>query len=442
MTAALRRLGLRQGRRRQGVERRRPAQELPRRHRSRQRRARASCGVPAIEIVGWAEKPAYDAASHRLVWAMSSRDKGAPADAPQGVNYNTYALGREGYFSLNLVTGLNDLPQHKGAAHALLGALEYNKGKRYADFNAQDRPCGRVRPRGTGGAAWRAKKLGLHCAGGRRSSPSSPRSSCSRVAVLGGGVRQVLRQAQASATAPRSRRAARARRRWTPHDQAAAVAVLGRQARQARAHRRHDAAVADRLRVHLRLALCGRLHRAAVRARDGPLHRGAPARPRRRRADLHSRSSARGSSSSKCRTTPRPRPSSASAARCWAASARLACYFIARSYDADWLLAVAYAGFFLNLFNLIPLSPFDGGRITAVLSAAHLAARRADLDRAVLLAAQPDADPDGDPRRAAGVEGVPLPQGQPRGADLLRRERPRSSGSTASTTSCWPRSWP
>ena len=46
----------------------------------------------------------------------------------------------------------------------------------------------------------------------------------------------------------------------------------------------------------------------------------------------------------------------------------LACYFLARSYDATWLLAVAYAGFFLNLFNLIPLSPFDGGRITAVLS--------------------------------------------------------------------------
>ena len=39
---------------------------------------------------------------------------------------------------------------------------------------------------------------------------------------------------------------------------------------------------------------------------------------------------------------------------------------LARSYDATWLLAVAYAGFFLNLFNLIPLSPFDGGRITAV----------------------------------------------------------------------------
>lgn len=32
------------------------------------------------------------------------------------------------------------------------------------------------------------------------------------------------------------------------------------------------------------------------------------------------------------------------------------------------LLPIAYSGFFLNLFNLIPLSPLDGGRITAVIS--------------------------------------------------------------------------
>ncbi len=43
-------------------------------------------------------------------------------------------------------------------------------------------------------------------------------------------------------------------------------------------------------------------------------------------------------------------------------------WFFARDGGPSWLLAVAYAGFFLNLFNLIPLSPFDGGRITAVLS--------------------------------------------------------------------------
>ncbi len=45
------------------------------------------------------------------------------------------------------------------------------------------------------------------------------------------------------------------------------------------------------------------------------------------------------------------------------------CYLWARGTpDQRWLLAVAYSGFFLNLFNLIPLPALDGGRITSVLS--------------------------------------------------------------------------
>lgn len=46
----------------------------------------------------------------------------------------------------------------------------------------------------------------------------------------------------------------------------------------------------------------------------------------------------------------------------------LVCFGLAREFDSSLLLALAYAGFFLNLFNLIPLSPLDGGRITAVLT--------------------------------------------------------------------------
>jgi Zn-dependent protease len=42
-------------------------------------------------------------------------------------------------------------------------------------------------------------------------------------------------------------------------------------------------------------------------------------------------------------------------------------YFWARAEDSQLLLAISYAGFFLNLFNLLPISPLDGGRITAVL---------------------------------------------------------------------------
>jgi len=48
--------------------------------------------------------------------------------------------------------------------------------------------------------------------------------------------------------------------------------------------------------------------------------------------------------------------------------AAVVCYFFARSQGSQLLLAVAYSGFFLNLFNLIPLPPFDGGRITAAIS--------------------------------------------------------------------------
>jgi Zn-dependent protease len=44
------------------------------------------------------------------------------------------------------------------------------------------------------------------------------------------------------------------------------------------------------------------------------------------------------------------------------------CYFLARWQHSDLLLALAYAGFMLNLFNMLPLSPLDGGRITAVIS--------------------------------------------------------------------------
>jgi uncharacterized membrane-anchored protein len=124
---------------------------------------RKTMGVPELEILGWAEKPSYDTATHRLVWAMSSKERGAGADAAgvgSGVNYNTYALGREGYFSLNLVTDLADLQKHKTHATAMLSALNFDEGKRYADFNAStDRVAEYGLAALVAGAA--AKKLGF-----------------------------------------------------------------------------------------------------------------------------------------------------------------------------------------------------------------------------------------------------------------------------------------
>lgn len=48
--------------------------------------------------------------------------------------------------------------------------------------------------------------------------------------------------------------------------------------------------------------------------------------------------------------------------------AAVAVYLAARWQDSALLLAIAYAGLFLNLFNLLPFPLLDGGRITAILS--------------------------------------------------------------------------
>jgi uncharacterized membrane-anchored protein len=96
---------------------------------------RLARGFQPIEVVGWAEAPAYDPQTHRLVWAATNREKNNP-NSSLGVNYNTYALGREGYFTLNLLTDADMLASQKVHSRTLLAALEYNKGKNYSDFNA------------------------------------------------------------------------------------------------------------------------------------------------------------------------------------------------------------------------------------------------------------------------------------------------------------------
>lgn len=93
-------------------------------------------GFPALEVMDWIERPHYDGGTHRLVWSLAARSQGDATGAPFSVNYNTYALGREGYVSLNLITGSDRIAQDRAAAHTLLASLDFRPGKTYADFNA------------------------------------------------------------------------------------------------------------------------------------------------------------------------------------------------------------------------------------------------------------------------------------------------------------------
>jgi uncharacterized membrane-anchored protein len=118
-------------------------------------------GFPEIEVIGWVEKPAYDAATHRLVWSASSRRKGAAPGKAQTVNYNTYLLGREGYFALDFITGADRIEAEKPIARDLLAHLAFVQGKRYEDFStdAGDKVATYGIAALVGGLA--AKKLGL-----------------------------------------------------------------------------------------------------------------------------------------------------------------------------------------------------------------------------------------------------------------------------------------
>jgi uncharacterized membrane-anchored protein len=121
---------------------------------------RRKLGMGELQVLRWIEPPTYAADTHRLVWSAATKDKSEPGDTPRGVNYNTYALGREGYVSLNLVTGYDTIEKEKPVARQLLSALQFKEGRRYTDFTeSTDRIAEYGLAALVGGIA--AKKLGL-----------------------------------------------------------------------------------------------------------------------------------------------------------------------------------------------------------------------------------------------------------------------------------------
>jgi uncharacterized membrane-anchored protein len=94
-------------------------------------------GYPAIELVGWAEPPRYDSASHKLYWARNLKFKNADgSDDGQTLNYSIRVLGRQGYLSLNAVAPIDQLAKVRADMPQVLDMTEFDQGQRYADYNA------------------------------------------------------------------------------------------------------------------------------------------------------------------------------------------------------------------------------------------------------------------------------------------------------------------
>ena len=89
-------------------------------------------GTPESVVNGWIEAPKYDDTTHRLVWAISTQDKGVPDSAI--ATYSSAALGREGIMFFTFITEQAKLDSRKSLAVNMLNGIEFDKGKRYEDF--------------------------------------------------------------------------------------------------------------------------------------------------------------------------------------------------------------------------------------------------------------------------------------------------------------------
>jgi uncharacterized membrane-anchored protein len=89
-------------------------------------------GYPAMTLLGWAEKPSYDKASHKLYWAKELKTAG---DQQSGLNYNIRVLGRDGVLVLNAVAGMDQIGTIRSEMQRVNVFTDFTAGHRYADFN-------------------------------------------------------------------------------------------------------------------------------------------------------------------------------------------------------------------------------------------------------------------------------------------------------------------
>lgn len=95
--------------------------------------ARRQQGYGTVELVGWAEPPRYDGASHKLHWAKELAFDG---EAQHTLNYDVRVLGRSGVLVMRAVAGMGQLGDIKPGMAQAIEAVDFEPGARYADFNA------------------------------------------------------------------------------------------------------------------------------------------------------------------------------------------------------------------------------------------------------------------------------------------------------------------
>jgi uncharacterized membrane-anchored protein len=93
---------------------------------------RVAQGFEPIELIGWASKPYYDKASHKLYWAKEISFGDGPDHT---LNYNIRVLGRKGVLVLNFIADMDQKAVIDANLDSVLALADFNQGSRYEDFN-------------------------------------------------------------------------------------------------------------------------------------------------------------------------------------------------------------------------------------------------------------------------------------------------------------------
>ena len=88
-------------------------------------------GYEPVTLLGWAEPPSYNAATHKLYWAKELQFGDSPGHT---LNYNVRVLGRRGVLVLNAVAAMPQLPAIQTSMNTVISFVDFGEGHRYSDY--------------------------------------------------------------------------------------------------------------------------------------------------------------------------------------------------------------------------------------------------------------------------------------------------------------------
>lgn len=96
-------------------------------------KTRRNSGFAGFKLLGWAQRPHYDATTKKIYWARSLQFDDQPQPT---LNYDVRILGRTGYLNIKIVDSMDDLSKINSEMPQILAMENFTPSNTYADYVA------------------------------------------------------------------------------------------------------------------------------------------------------------------------------------------------------------------------------------------------------------------------------------------------------------------